>query len=482
MKAQELKNSILKHAMQGKLTPQNTNDEPVANLLFRIEKEINSSIENTSSISDFTNNSSYDIPKSWRWVRLDQLIYKIQYGYTASAQTSGNVKLLRITDIQNNQVNWNNVPYCDVPKNRISSYTLDENDIVIARTGGTIGKSHIIDKINHIAVFASYLIRIKPVKEINVNFLKRFLDSPLYWSQLRAMSAGTGQPNVNATNLKKLLIPLPPIEEQDRILKKIEALFQRVSRYDYLEQKLTVLNDNFPNNMERSILQCAMRGNLVPQDSTEGTAQQLLENLVVKKSELIRNKVIPKQLESLPISINDIYFDIPDSWEWVRLNQIGGIVSGGTPKSNEPNFWDEKGIIWITPKDMGQNKNLLISNSARKISSLGLEKSSAKLIPKGSIVYSSRAPIGYINIVKKEYTTNQGCKSVVPLVYDKYIYYALKFFTPEIIKNASGTTFKEISGSKFAQTLLPLPPEKEQYRIVERIEKLLDQTKKLSFL
>src|SRR5699024_8063873 len=212
-----------------------------------------------------------------------------------------------------------------------------------------------------------------------------------------------------------------------------------------------------------SILQYAMRGNLVPQDSTEGTAQQLLEKLVVDKSDLIRNKVIPKQLEPLPISINETYFDIPDSWEWVRLNQIGGIVSGGTPKSNEPNFWDEEGIIWITPKDMGQNKNLLISKSARKISSLGLEKSSAKLIPKGSIVYSSRAPIGHINIVEKEYTTNQGCKSVVPLVYDKYIYYALKLFTPEIIKNASGTTFKEISGAKFAQTLLPLPPEKEQY-------------------
>ena len=178
MKAQELKNSILKHAMEGKLTPQNTNDEPVDNLLFRIEKEINSSIENTSLISDLTNNSSYDIPKSWRWIRLDQLIYKIQYGYTASAQKSGNVKLLRITDIQNNQVNWNDVPYCDIPENRISSYTLDENDIVIARTGGTIGKSHIIDEINHTAVFASYLIRIKPVKEINVNFLKKF------WSHL----------------------------------------------------------------------------------------------------------------------------------------------------------------------------------------------------------------------------------------------------------------------------------------------------------
>lgn len=482
MKAQELKNSILKHAMEGKLTPQNTNDEPVDNLLFRIEKEINSSIENTSSISDLTNNSSYDIPKSWRWIRLDQLIYKIQYGYTASAQKSGNVKLLRITDIQNNQVNWNDVPYCDIPENRISSYTLDENDIVIARTGGTIGKSHIIDEINQTAVFASYLIRIKPVKEINVNFLKKFLESPLYWSQLRAMSAGTGQPNVNATNLKKLLIPLPPLEEQDRILKKIERLFQRVSQYDYLEQKLTVLNDNFPSNLERSVLQYAMRGNLVPQDSTEGTAQKLLEKLVVNKSDLIRNKVIPKQLEPLPISINETYFDIPDSWEWVRLNQIGGIVSGGTPKSNEPNFWDEEGIIWITPKDMGQNKNLLISKSARKISSLGLKKSSAKLIPKGSIVYSSRAPIGHINIVEKEYTTNQGCKSVVPLVYDKYIYYALKLFTPEIIKNASGTTFKEISGSKFAQTLLPLPPEKEQYRIVEKIEELLSQTKKLSFL
>ncbi|HEL2164617.1 TPA: restriction endonuclease subunit S [Streptococcus suis] len=167
---------------------------------------------------------------------------------------------------------------------------------------------------------------------------------------------------------------------------------------------------------------------------------------------------------------------MPDSWEWVRLRNLGVITSGGTPKSSESTYYDGN-ITWITPADMGkQQNNKLFATSSKKITELGVQKSSAQLISKNSIVYSSRAPIGHINIVNYDFTTNQGCKSVTPILVNlDFMYWILQFRTKDIILRSSGTTFKEISASGFGDTLLPLPPLAEQKRIVAHIERALEQ-------
>ncbi|NQO20075.1 restriction endonuclease subunit S [Streptococcus suis] len=169
-------------------------------------------------------------------------------------------------------------------------------------------------------------------------------------------------------------------------------------------------------------------------------------------------------------------YEIPDSWEWVRLRNLGIITSGGTPKSSEPSYYGGD-IIWITPADLGkQQKNKLFTTSSKTITELGLQKSTAQLISKHSIVYSSRAPIGHINIVNDDFTTNQGCKSVTPLLANlDFLYWVLQFRTKDIILRSSGTTFKEISASGFGETLLPLPPIAEQKRIVAQIEHALEK-------
>ena len=164
------------------------------------------------------------------WCKLENITSNIHYGYTASAQEVGNVKLLRITDIHENNVNWDSVPYCDISKDKLPKYILKNRDIVMARTGGTIGKSYIINNLNKKAVFASYLIRIIPLKNINENYLKQFFESPLFGSQLKDNTKGTGQPNVNAKSLKNLLIPLPPLTEQIKIVIKIEKIFNEVNK------------------------------------------------------------------------------------------------------------------------------------------------------------------------------------------------------------------------------------------------------------
>ena len=225
-----MQKSILQYAMQGKLIEQYSNDEPVQQLIekIQIEKEQlikDKIIKKETPLTSITEEEiPFDIPSTWQWVRLGDISTKIHYGYTASAADKGNAKLLRITDIQNNLVNWGDVPYCSIDEKKLESMLLKERDILIARTGGTIGKSFLIKEVNERSVFASYLIRVQLLSQISEDFISYYLRSPLYWNQLIEMSAGTGQPNVNAQNLKLLLVPIPPLEEQFRIVTAIEQM------------------------------------------------------------------------------------------------------------------------------------------------------------------------------------------------------------------------------------------------------------------
>ena len=206
-----LRGQILQEAIQGKLVPQLA-EEGVVEQIGVAPDEV-----------------PFEIPESWKWCHMKGITQKIHYGFTASAANAGNAKLLRITDIQDGRVNWDTVPFCDVPEKKLASCKLGESDIVIARTGGTIGKSFLLTDVSDVAVFASYLIRLIPCAEVvNPKYLMVFLNSPEYWKQLKAMSQGTGQPNVNAKSLSTLLLPLPPLDEQARIVAKVEELLKHV--------------------------------------------------------------------------------------------------------------------------------------------------------------------------------------------------------------------------------------------------------------
>lgn len=172
---------------------------------------------------------------------------------------------------------------------------------------------------------------------------------------------------------------------------------------------------------------------------------------------------------------SELPFDLPDSWTFVRLKHIGEVVGGGTPKTNIAEYWGGN-IPWLTPADFSGYEKMYISYGARKITELGLKSSSAQMLPKNSILYSSRAPIGYIAIAANPVSTNQGFKSVVP--YDSamspYLFYCLKARRDDIVQRATGTTFKEISGSEMAETIIPLPPSNEQQRIFNKVTQLFE--------
>ena len=243
-----LKKSILQEAVQGKLVPQDPADEPASILLERIRAEKERLIkagkikrDKHESVIFRRDNSHYEkldgierciddeipfeIPDSWVWKRWGNISESIQYGYNAPAKDNGRIKMVRISDIQNNVVSWDTVPFCEIEENDIGAYLLRANDILFARTGGTVGKSYLVQEVPEEAIYAGYLIRTRYSQWLCPQYLKFFMESELYWSQLRNGTIATAQPNCNGKTLGKMLLPIPPLAEQYRIVEKVNALF-----------------------------------------------------------------------------------------------------------------------------------------------------------------------------------------------------------------------------------------------------------------
>ena len=248
---QKLTKSILQEAVQGKLVPQDPADEPASALLERIRAEKEHLIKSGKIKRDkresviFRRDNSYyervdgierciddeipfEIPESWRWTRWGTVATSIQYGYNAPAKQCGRIRMVRISDIHENLVTWTTVPFCDIDELDISTYLLQPNDILFARTGGTVGKSFLVRDVPYEAIYAGYLIRTRYSALLCPHYLKYFMESPLYWQQLKKGTTATAQPNCNGQTLSNMLLPLPPAKEQYRIVEKINRAFAKV--------------------------------------------------------------------------------------------------------------------------------------------------------------------------------------------------------------------------------------------------------------
>ncbi len=298
---------------------------------------------------------------------------------------------------------------------------------------------------------------IRPNSLLNPEYLLIFLKSPyLITYGIENFKGTAGQQRIGTTDLKKCFVPLPPLEEQRRIVACIQGLRSYIGSYQQEEQQLAILQSSFREKLRASILQEAIQGKLVPQLESE------------------------PEVAEIGVKPYDAPFAIPKKWKWVQLKTVGKIVGGGTPKTNIPDYWDNGRIPWFTPADLGKVSDIYVGISARKITEKGLANSSATMMPANSVLFSSRAPIGYIALAREDCCTNQGCKSFVAnelVISSLWAYWVLKARTQDIIERASGTTFKEISGRGMGDTWIPLPPMEEQERIVHKIKELFNLVK-----
>lgn len=480
--AQALREKILDLAMRGKLVKQDPNDEPASVLLEKIKAEKEElvkekKIKKSKSLPEITDDEKpFDIPDSWEWVRLGDVLDVRDGTHDTPQYTSEGVPLVTAKNLHNGKINFANIKYIsedDAAKINERSQ-VNQDDVLFAMIG-TIGNPVLVKTKKKFAIKNVALL--KRVTSIDMDYVCKYILEAKHL--LMKNASGGNQKFLSLTKINKLPFPLPPLEEQSRIAAKIVqllALLRKVESSTQQYAKLQIL-------LKSKMLDLAMRGKLVKQDPNDEPASALLEKIKAEKEQLIKEKKIKKSKPLPPITDDEKPFDIPDNWEWVRLGKIGIITSGGTPKTKEEKYWEKGDIPWITPAAMSSqdNKILFDNYQIKYINKEGLEHSSAKLIPRNSLVVSSRAPIGYVNIVPFDYTTNQGCKSIT--IFDKrinkeYIYYAIKYAKPQMYKRASGTTFKEISAGKFEQVVVPLPPVKEQLSIARILDYIFNISRK----
>lgn len=235
----QLKQTILQNAIQGKLTAEWRKEHPAeeaaSELLKRIKLEKQQMIASGKLKKEKPlepikpEEIPFEIPESWTWGRWGELSESIQYGYNAPAQENGRILMIRISDIQNNTIIWDKVPYCQIPENEINNYLIKKNDILFARTGGTVGKSYLVTDEPCSAIYAGYLIRTRYSSSLEPKFLKSFMESELYWSQLTNGTRGAAQPNCNGQTLSKMILPIPPLSEQQEIVRRIDAIMNTVN-------------------------------------------------------------------------------------------------------------------------------------------------------------------------------------------------------------------------------------------------------------
>ena len=232
----DMQKSILQLAIQGKLVEQRPEEGTAEELYQQIQAEKRAlikagKIKKDKPLPEIAEDEvPFEIPASWKWVRWGELSESIQYGYNAPAQESGRIKMVRISDIQDGIVLWDGVPYCDISESDIETYLLAVDDILFARTGGTVGKSYLVTEVPEDAIYAGYLIRTRYSKRLCPMYMKFFMDSNLYWNQLRNGTIATAQPNCNGKTLSKMILPLPPLAEQKRIVAKLEELLPLCER------------------------------------------------------------------------------------------------------------------------------------------------------------------------------------------------------------------------------------------------------------
>ncbi|WP_085719817.1 restriction endonuclease subunit S [Limosilactobacillus reuteri] len=470
MTPEQLRASILQYAMEGKLVKQDPNEEPASVLLEKIKNKKDQlvkekKIKKTSTLPEVTEDEKpFDIPDSWEWVKLGDVLFNLD-GKRIPVSVKDREKRVKIYDYYG----------ASGVIDKIDSYLFSKPLLLISEDGANLlARSKPIAFIakgkywvnNHAHVLDGYNLE-------NLNFISWYIES----INISKFVTGTAQPKLNQKNMNNIALAFPPLAEQKRIVAKIEKLMPLIDEYAKAYNRLKSIDDGFNDKMKQSILQYAMEGKMVKQAPDDEPASELLKKIKNEKIQLIKEKKIKRSKRLPEITDDEKKFDIPNSWEWVRLGEIGAITSGGTPKTTEKSYWEKAKIPWITPAVMSSQINGIVfqNTEIKYINKNGLEHSSAQLIPAYSIVVSSRAPIGYVNIVPYEYTTNQGCKSVTTFsnVNKEFIYYTIKYSVPDMYKRASGTTFKEISGTKFGQTIIPLPPLNEQKRIVTKIKELM---------
>ena len=506
MTTDQLRKSILQQAIQGKLVPQDPNDEPASVLLERIreekarlvkEKKIKKE-KNPSIIFRGEDNSHYekfiltgevkciddeipfDLPKGWEWCRLGEVITLLSGRDLEpcyyNSESKGIPYITGASNVKNGHLivnRWTESPV-----------TISKHGELILTCKGTIGALAFND-IGDVHIARQMMSISSP---LDLVYLREFIDSHILRLEHRAKSI---IPGISREDILSVLLALPPIAEQQRIVAKIEELMPLVEQYGKAQSELEALNSNIREQLKKSVLQYAIEGKLVPQCKEDGTAEDLLQEIHTEKQRLYTegklkkkdlahstifrgedNKYFEKKGEEFICIDEEIPFDIPDSWEWVRLGCISKFSIGKTPERGNSRYWENGVYPWVSISDMKPNE--YIHSTREKVSQDAVDKCFGDISPKGCLLMSFKLTIGRTSILQMESYHNEAIVTLTPFIdlnytLRNYLFYILPV-TSNMGESNDAIKGKTLNSKSLFNILIPLPPLIEQQKIIHKIE------------
>lgn len=476
MTAQDLKNSILQLAVQGKLVPQCKEDEPASELLKRIRADKEKVGKKEKPLPEITEDEiSFDIPENWEWVRLGEIGSLLSgYAFKSTEYEKSGVQVVRISDLADDTVSTKDAVYYS-KKDELNQYLVVKNSFLICLTG-SIGKmAWVQDNIprylnQRVGMYISYDVSITP-------YLWLFLHSPYVINQWIASKTSTNG-NIKNSNVTEALCPIPPLAEQERIVAKIEELMPLIEEYGKAEEQLTKLNAEFPDKLRKSILQQAVQGKLTERDPADEPASELIKRIKTEKEALIKSGKIKKEKLLPAITDEEKPFDIPDTWEWVRLSDICNISDG----THQTPTYVEHGIPFISAQNVKPYR--FLPENHRDVSYEDYLEYNKNISPEKGDILMARvgAGIGEAAIIDQDFEFSIYVSLTLIKCYSKEfdMMYLLHVLNSPIGRKLAekktlgkGASQGNLNLIFIREFVLPIPPLAEQKRIVKRVEELL---------
>ena len=490
MTPQELKNSILQLAIQGKLVEQRPEEGTAQELYAQTQAEKQRLIQSgklkkEKPLPEITEDEKpFEIPEGWMWVRVGDIFAhntgKAMNGSAKKIDKAGSIRKF----ITTSNVYWNSFDLSTVKEmffsdDELERCTVSKGDLLMCEGGAYYGRTAIWTY-DYDICFQNHVHRLRPY---GIQELLFFYHLFYFYKTNNMMKAkGTAMPGLSSQSLHQMSVPLPPLAEQKRIVSKIEELLPLIDRYEQAWTKLEDFNRRFHEDMKKSILQQAIQGRLVEQRPEEGTAQELYAQIQAEKQRLIQSGKLKKEKPLPEITEDEKPFEIPEGWMWVRVGDIFRTSSGTTPSRSKSEYYDNGLYNWVRTTDLN---NSILTNCEIKISELAFKECRLDILPRESVciaMYGGAGTIGKNAMIMFDTTINQSVCAVHPnpLCNMKYFQYYIQFYRPYWMDYAAGSRKDpNINQVIIKNTLFPLPPLFEQNRIVARLEKLLPLCERL---
>lgn len=489
MTPEQLKASILQYAIQGKLVEQRAEEGTGEELFQEIERKrevlikekIIKKDKRTNSIINFQE-VPFDIPENWMWVTLGSILNKLTDGtHKTPKYTSTGVKFVSVKDMSNGFLSLENTKYISEEEHKelYARCNPEKGDLILSKVG-TTGVPAIVDTTEPFSLFVSVALLKFDCKCIDIEFLYYMLMSPLVQAQATENTRGVGNKNWVLDAIASTMVVLPPLVEQKRIVAKIEELLPLVDRYAVSYEKLEQFNAKFPEDMKKSILQYAIQGKLVEQREEEGTGEELYRQIQAEKKRLIKEGKIKKEKPLPEIAEDEIPFDIPESWKWVR---IGALTYNWGQKTPDSRFcYIDVGSVNNTSHTLNKENTVVEAKDA--------SSRAKKIVKKGDVIFATIRPyLKNICIIDKNFPCEPIASTAFAVMHcpegllNKYLYYYL--LSPTFMRfanardKAKGVAYPAIGEKDFFNGIIALPPVAEQKRIVAKLEEILPLCERL---